>query len=350
MQELDFIKRRKKEILLFFAAILITFITSKILLRIFLPSYNFPDKKLGWAVRNPHKEYLIINDETGKYRNVSIIHFEHGFKRCGQLNTSKKKVLIIGDSFTEMKFVSNGEEWYSYLEKEFENIELFVYGTGGFGTLQEYMIIDEYIDIIKPDLILWQFYFNDFINNHYEFDKGEWPLNNHGFRPYLENGKIVYRISVPCESLRKSSKILELLFNVYDIIKKQQANKNQLEFYQRIYGKEFWNKDFTEAAIFNGKFNETLNITIEIFKIAKIRANNTPIFLFSVDSRLEEAEIIMTSKNNITYIQGLSQYIQAKKEKGIETFVINDGHWNLAGNSFAGEFLARYFKEAKVLD
>jgi alkylation response protein AidB-like acyl-CoA dehydrogenase len=40
-----------------------------------------------------------------------------------------------------------------------------VYGGHGYGTLQEYLVIDKYIDEIKPDLILLQVCSNDFTNN-----------------------------------------------------------------------------------------------------------------------------------------------------------------------------------------
>ena len=58
---------------------------------------------------------------------------------------------------------------YAYLEKEFSHINFFVYGGGGYGSLQEYMIWDDYIDEIDPDIVIWQFCINDYWNNSYDY-------------------------------------------------------------------------------------------------------------------------------------------------------------------------------------
>jgi len=98
---------------------------------------------------------------------------------------------------TEAYQVSNGEEWYAYLEGHFSNVEVFVSVVEGYGSLQEYLVLDDYIDTIKPNLILWQFCSNDYDNNLYELDLAGYPYNNHGLRPYLEQGAIVYRLPLP---------------------------------------------------------------------------------------------------------------------------------------------------------
>jgi hypothetical protein len=58
--------------------------------------------------------------------------------------------------------VSDGDTYYAIIKRKLD-AEVFAYGAGGFGTLQEYMILDRYVDMIHPSLILWQFCLNDFI-------------------------------------------------------------------------------------------------------------------------------------------------------------------------------------------
>ena len=135
-----------------------------------------------------------VQDTKGNYRVVTNEYFTHGFKRWPTDPGDKPRVLIIGDSFTQMTYVSNGEEWYAYLERAFPDIAFYVFGAGGYGTLQEYMVMDDHIDTIKPDAIIWQFCSNDYSNNDYELDYKEYPLNNHATRPYWENGAVVYRL------------------------------------------------------------------------------------------------------------------------------------------------------------
>ena len=138
-----------------------------------------------------------VQDTKGNFRKVVNRYFDHGFKRWPKYNDGKPRVLIIGDSFTQMVQVSNGEEWYAYLERAFPDIAFYVFGGGGYGTLQEYMVMDDYFDEIRPDAIIWQFCRNDFHNNYYELDRKDYPYNNHFIRPYLENGNIVYRLPLP---------------------------------------------------------------------------------------------------------------------------------------------------------
>ena len=70
---------------------------------------------------------------------------------------------------------------------------MFAYGTGGYGTLQEYLVLDEVIDEIQPTMILWQFCTNDFINNDHDLEVAS-TLNNNGWiRPYWEKGQAQLR-------------------------------------------------------------------------------------------------------------------------------------------------------------
>ena len=121
----------------------------------------YTQTKYGWSVAERVKVYRTIQDTKDNYRKVFNQYFSHGFKRWPIASKDKQRVLIIGDSFTEMCYVSNGEEWYAYLEKEFPDTLFYVFGGGGYGTLQEFMVMDDYFDKIKPDAIIWQFCGND---------------------------------------------------------------------------------------------------------------------------------------------------------------------------------------------
>jgi hypothetical protein len=67
---------------------------------------------------------------------------------------------------------------------------IFAYGGGGYGTLQEYMILDRYVDKINPDMVLWQFCANDLIINSHELESASFSNNNQMKRPYYENDQI----------------------------------------------------------------------------------------------------------------------------------------------------------------
>ena len=65
-------------------------------------------------------------------------------------------------------------------------------GGGGYGTLQQYLLIKKYFDEIKPTIIIHQFCENDFENNTKQIEKNSILYSQYYFRPYLINDKIVY--------------------------------------------------------------------------------------------------------------------------------------------------------------
>ena len=149
------------------------------------------DDQLGWrATENYHfNETKQSFDGTPYFARVS--QDSRGFRLFGELSTSKPKVFVIGDSMTQAVEVSDDQTYYSRL-KRLLDIEVFAYGGGGYGTLQEFLIFDKYVDLIKPDIVLWQFSNNDIINNAPDLEAAS-TINNNGLvRPYLVNGHIQY--------------------------------------------------------------------------------------------------------------------------------------------------------------
>ena len=116
-----------------------------------------------------------------------------GFRLFGDPNSAKLKVLAVGDSFTEAVMVSDGEAYYHHLAAARPDIEFFAIGAAGYGTLQEYMLLDQVIDRVKPDLVLLQMHPNDLINNSHAIESRSTTNNNQMTRPYWEQGQVVQR-------------------------------------------------------------------------------------------------------------------------------------------------------------
>ena len=95
---------------------------------------------------------------------------------------------MIGDSFTHATSVSDDRTHHALLAKLLD-VEVFAYGVGGYGTLQEFLVLDRFVDVIHPDIFLWQYCANDFINNDNELERLS-RFNNNGLtRPYWQNGQ-----------------------------------------------------------------------------------------------------------------------------------------------------------------
>lgn len=335
----------KKEILLaLFSSLAILFV-AELILRVVMPLV-YKATKYGWDIPANSEYRQIVEDSPGKPVEIIVKYFDNGFKRWGDVHTEKVKMFIIGDSYTQMNLVSNGEEWYSFLEKEFGNLELFVYGGGGYGSLQEYMVLDDYIDKIKPDLIILQFFDNDFYDNLYELDLLSYPYNNHGVRPYLENGKIVYRQPLPLSVLRRYSFIANRILRIYDKVMWKIAARN-LQAYQKRKEIRFKNLSKKEKEETRQLEKRAFKVTGKIMAMIRKRAGSVPVYFFNISTPGSSSGEKLCKKNNFIYIPGITECI-ISNENNYCIRVVNDGHWNKLGNKLVGEKLAEYFKKVGI--
>jgi len=157
------------------------------------PPYNTAqkDQTLGWKMTPNYSYTGEMEDVRGNSYPVQLNYDENGFKSYGDVNSSKPKVLFIGDSYTASIEVSNDKSFFNII-KDSLDIEVFAYGQAGFGTLQELLVLEQYLPIIKPDLVLWQTCANDFIDNSHELEMlSGYKVGER--RPYITpNGEIEY--------------------------------------------------------------------------------------------------------------------------------------------------------------
>ena len=98
-------------------------------------------------------------NESGTW--ISYVSDEYGFnnKRISFNSDSKKKVLIVGDSFAQGACVSQDESISGQLTKK--GIETKTLGMDGNGPLAALASIKEYSKEIKPNIIIWLVFDND---------------------------------------------------------------------------------------------------------------------------------------------------------------------------------------------
>ena len=150
------------------------------------------DPHLGWRATDGYTQDLAEQTSGGRIYAVHRSQGWHGFRQYGNVRSTKPKLLVIGDSFTQATAVSDDRTYHALLQREL-GMEVFAYGASGYGTLQEYLLLDEVVDAVQPTVLLWQFCNNDFINNDHALEMAS-TLNNNGWiRPYWEQGQIVYR-------------------------------------------------------------------------------------------------------------------------------------------------------------
>lgn len=159
----------------------------------FSPRVLTISEDLGWRPT----ANLIKNYSKPDYGEIHFTSLEEGFRRFGDPSSEKTKILVVGDSFTQAYHVSDQKAYFDYLDlaedSDGPQFEVFSFAAGGYGTLQQLMSINLYFERIQPDIVIWQFCGNDFINNSWELESKSFENSSHMRRPYWENGNIVFK-------------------------------------------------------------------------------------------------------------------------------------------------------------
>jgi len=240
----------------FLVQLVIFLVVGEILSRLFIPSiltaehlhFNTTEKdaELGWKTIANHQFKDTINDAAGVEYTIDYQTYKDGFRSelplegltfSQAVNSSsvpnkiqgltesqtlmRPKVLFIGDSYTQAVEVGNGKTFYHLLEKKLP-IQVYAYGASGFSSLQQLMILEKYVDKIKPDLVVWQFCSNDFIDNYHELEmEAQYKIGVR--RPYVTlNGNKTYITPIP--TLIQWSKYSRLVYAIY-ILKEKVKGK-----------------------------------------------------------------------------------------------------------------------------
>ncbi len=301
-------------------------------------------EQLGWRTQENWSWIRSkVEPRTGEIYEVVFSTTKYGFRVFGDPNTNKFKIFVLGDSYTHGTTVSDGYTYYDYLKKNHKNIEIFAFGTGGYGSLQEYMILDKYFDEIKPDMIVWQFMSNDIINNSYELESRSYLNNNHNIRPYYNrhNGQInmlyprqdfgwIYKII-------QHSHLLKFMNIRLDILKVEQGETIE----------NYLKRDDPLAI-------EAVQTTSAIMGLVRKRVGSIPIVAFPVDKeQIPWSSTVfsdISKKYSIHYIDHLPDVLVEAQAKGIIIDAPNNPHWNDVGSAIVGKTILDYLIKNNLID
>jgi len=176
----------------------------EIALRFSLPDYIPPgqdspniwqyDKTYGWI----GKPNINVPFRQPAF-NIQIQHnsLGHRAKEYPAQRNTKKRMLVVGDSFVWCYGVKSTECFVDLLESKNPDWEIINIGVAGTGTDQEYLLLKDRIEYYKPDVVLLVFIQNDFQDNM--------SKENHDYyKPYftVENKQLVlHQVPVPKPSL-----------------------------------------------------------------------------------------------------------------------------------------------------
>jgi hypothetical protein len=315
-------------------SLLLPFFVGEIYLRIFHTRVIILDNELGWKA-TPNYIYSGFQESIDGFRYYTqVSQNDQGFRIFGDLASNRPKLFVIGDSVTQAIHASDDKTYYAIIGKRLE-VEIFAYGISGAGTLQEYMIFDKYFDEISPDIVLWQYCPNDFINNSYNLELKTRENYNGMIRPYLEADKIVYRLPLPYPDI--------VLFFV-------QHSQVFRFIVGRIYLLQVNSPDTIEAEIMelgfkHDGFEKSYQTTNRIMAMVKNRADKRPVFAFncSYAQPFHDAFKKISQNQGIDFIE--VDVIAEGQKSGQVVLAGDGGHWNHTGHALAGEIISRYLEE-----
>lgn len=164
------------------------------------------DSEFGWL---PTPNLVREGDSADAIMQKS--HFrmtqdEHGFRRWGDVNTSKTRVFVLGDSYTQSDDIDDSKTFYALLQERMPESEFWAFGCSGFGSYQQLMILQKYAAEIRPNVLLLQMSSNDIINNLLELEDVMPFLATPGPRPYLmDDDSVRYHITTRHKGLAQYS-------------------------------------------------------------------------------------------------------------------------------------------------
>ncbi|MFZ4428690.1 MAG: SGNH/GDSL hydrolase family protein [Saprospiraceae bacterium] len=299
---------------------------------------NIPDTLLGWKPTPFFETTEIRKDAGGNSYEVHYTADKHGFRQYGDIGTKKIKVLLIGDSFTQANHASTAETYYTLLQDSL-NWEIFTFGCSGYGTLQEYLVLDLFMDTIRPDLVLFQYCHNDLINNSFPLERASLWNNNGTRRPYWSENGIYYDIPKRFHGLRTfantHSRLLFFIFNRIDRLKSHFSTES-VETKIAELGKSF--PDYAES----------LKVTDEIFQLIRKRTpSSVPVCIFAADNAPPFYSDVKTvaQKNGFLFIEGIPEAVALAAKEGKIVHYQDGAHWSPEGHRIVANTLMQYFRK-----
>lgn len=327
-----------KKILLCILALFVSLLLLEAAIRVYVALYRnhsiILDDTLGWRSRPNYRYHGKMEDASGKLYDVKNETDANGFREFGDISSGRTKILIIGDSYTHAVEVSNSNT-YCHLLAGLTGMEVFAHGTRGYGTLQEYMMLNELFDWIQPDIVLLQYCPNDFINNDVELERRSLQNNNHMRRPYLtDDGDVTWYTPSSFPRIRefasRHSKFLYFCISRLDLRIAAARQKEGVEHEIRALGKT------------HPGFAKSVDITGRLMTMIKARAAGAVVLAFaeSYDQPYYDAFITVLQSAGIKEIKGVPEALRKAASEGLVVRAKDGFHWNEAGHRIVAEALA----------
>jgi lysophospholipase L1-like esterase len=289
------------------------------------------DGELGWRASSAFRFHGTVKDAAGAAREVTVTQGRHGYRVYGDVHARRPKILAIGDSYTQAVCVADGETYYERLGKLLGDVEIFGGGTTGWGTLQELLFLERTLDEIKPDVVLWQFSYNDYFDNDYALSRAWTAGCQASVRPFFEDGRIVYRYAChgPWATWTRLGYLLTTRLD-----RRRAAPPADDPLLQAIL----------RLGPQHAGMRAALDRTAAIFARVRARLGDVPVVLFDVTTTAEPffgATREIARRNGFAFVATLPAALDQARARGTVTQCEDRVHYASEGQRIIAEELAR---------
>ncbi len=364
------IKIIKKElainILLLTFVLLILFIGTEIILRVFFPIPTYAEKpysyqldpELGYKLL-PYVKYEVQQPESSVIVETNKYGFRDKDYSMNEIDNTDFLILGLGDSFTFGAYVEENETFLNILEEELnkQNVNSIVVnaGLGGYGIIQEHRVAKKYVPIFKPDIVVLNYFIGNDIRDDHNFNKSdEWFLVD-GYLVASESRRnIFYKINKNLNHLYIYKYIKRILsgnpiaYKIVGLIRKNKRLTIDYDQFTKEYSPEM-NEDWLRTRNELEQLNNYLKSKNIIFVIViipsqpQINEDVQKLVALSSNMELDDFDFRKVNKlleefcneNDIILIDTTS----FMEEDPVRYYFKLDGHWNREGHKLAGKII-----------
>jgi hypothetical protein len=122
-----------------------------------------PDPQLGWRFIPGITGTFAWMDVAPRRIRINSLGFRDPPR---DLVKERPRVLVLGDSFVSNLAVDEGDVFTRQMEEMLPGTEVWNLGVNGYGQVQEYLLLREWLPVLQPDLVVVLVYMrNDFTDN-----------------------------------------------------------------------------------------------------------------------------------------------------------------------------------------
>jgi hypothetical protein len=303
------------------------------------------DAQLGWRPKQSFSAELPAWDLGGEKYLVSFTTNASGFRAFGNLDSGKKRVLFIGDSWTGDPNTSDQDAYFGIVAQELP-LEVFAIGGGGYGTLQELMLLRKFAAQIKPDIFVLQYCDNDLINNSYFLEGPSITRNQKNLRPYWVEGKIKYRLAPDSiyRILHRNSRLFRSLDALLSTVQYKIYGDYFPPAYEGYSGFKPAKSSEQQArisALRTDAEKTTLELLTEMKRVLPATTRLVTFAASSDDPKELNTWLSLAAQAGFSAYPSVSMRVEQAEAAGQIVRVRDGAHWNRLGNRIAGKELAR---------